>query len=487
MTPPAPRRLLVALGTDRHEFGRLVSWADDWAERHPEDRVVVQHGHSTPPGHAEAVAFLSPSELAAEMERADVVITHGGPGTITDARRGGHRPLAVPRDPARDEHVDDHQLRFSPWAEEHGLSTCVFDVGDLGALIDALGALGTRDAVAASEKADRSAAVERVRRMAESDHRRRDPAPGSPLVLYIGGSGRSGSTLLEGLLARLPGVTVLGEVGHLWARGLRDNELCACEEPFHECPFWTAVGKEAFGGWQYVDLDRVLALKDAVDRQRRIPTTGRRHPGAAMRSQVLEYAGYYRRLFAAARTVSGAEVLVDSSKVAPTALAYSHDRHLDLRVMHIVRDARGVAYSWSKAVPRPETHSQELMPQLSARASTMLWISHNASIAALGHRDVPVTRMRYEDLVLDPGPVVRTAWQQLELPGLGELPLIDATTIDLRPTHSVAGNPMRFTHGVTSLRPDTAWQQQMDPRDRRLVTAMAWPQLAHYGYAGRPR
>ena len=320
-----------------------------------------------------------------------------------------------------------------------------------------------------------------------ADRQDRVPGPGAPLVLYVGGSGRSGSTLLESMLALLPGVVVLGEVAHLWERGIRNDELCACERPFSECAFWTQVGERAFGGWDQVDVERVLWLKDAVDRQRRMPQTARRHPGSDLRAELLEYAAHYRRLFAAARDVAGADVVVDSSKVAPTALAYSHDRHIDLRVMHIIRDSRGVAYSWSKAVARPETGSEELMPQLSARESTALWLSHNYSIGLLRYRHVPVARLRYEDLMEDPASVVRTAWRALDLPGDGELPMIDRHTLELEPTHSVAGNPSRFRHGVTTLRPDTAWRDNMSAHDRRLVTALTLPALASAGYLRRKR
>jgi hypothetical protein len=301
-------------------------------------------------------------------------------------------------------------------------------------------------------------------------------------VLYIGGSGRSGSTLLECLLAELPQVTVLGEVAHLWERGVVLNELCACGKPFHDCEFWSGVGNDAFGGWESVDIERVRTLKAAVDRQRRMPATSRRHPSRVIRSQAGQYADYFKRIYDAAGRLTGASVVVDSSKVAPTALALSHHDDLDLRILHIVRDSRGVAFSWSKHVPRPETGGEEAMPRLSARASTQLWLSHNLSMSALGYRGVPIHRVRYEDLLDDVAGTVLESWSALALPGAAELPLVDERTIVLNTTHSVAGNPMRFRTGTTTLRPDTAWQDEMRPRQRRLVTALSYPALKAYRY-----
>ncbi len=118
---PSTRRVLVTVGTDYHAFDRLIRWADRWSETNPEARVVVQHGASRPPLVAIAVPFLSPTELQDEMAAADVVVTHGGPATITEARRTGRTPVCVPRDPRLGEHVDDHQQRFARFLAERGL------------------------------------------------------------------------------------------------------------------------------------------------------------------------------------------------------------------------------------------------------------------------------------------------------------------------------------------------------------------------------
>jgi len=47
-------------------------------------------------------------------------------------------------------------------------------------------------------------------------------------VLFIGGLGRSGSTLLDRMLGRLDDVWSVGELVHLWERGLSQNNRCGC-------------------------------------------------------------------------------------------------------------------------------------------------------------------------------------------------------------------------------------------------------------------
>jgi UDP-N-acetylglucosamine transferase subunit ALG13 len=59
------------------------------------------------------VQFLGHEDLQRAMAAATLVISHGGPATITEARRNGHLPIVVPRDPAHREHVDNHQQLFA--------------------------------------------------------------------------------------------------------------------------------------------------------------------------------------------------------------------------------------------------------------------------------------------------------------------------------------------------------------------------------------
>ncbi len=105
--------VLATVGTDHHHFNRLASWAGRLAVSQPDLHVVLQHGVTRPPEGVEAHVMLGPEALRSMLARADAVVTHGGPGSIMDARAAGHVPVVVPRERQRGEHVDDHQVRFS--------------------------------------------------------------------------------------------------------------------------------------------------------------------------------------------------------------------------------------------------------------------------------------------------------------------------------------------------------------------------------------
>lgn len=299
-------------------------------------------------------------------------------------------------------------------------------------------------------------------------------------VAYIGGLGRSGSTLLELCIGSLAGACSLGEVVHLWERGLRDNQRCGCGRAFHDCDFWREVGEVAFGGWDRVDVADVLQLKSAVDRNRFVPRLLAPRMSGGHRSELLEYTGHYAAIYRAALHVSGAQVVVDSSKHVSLASCLRHDPALDLRVVHAVRDSRGTTYSWSKQVVRPEvTDRVEYMPRYPARTAASLWLAHNAMFEALTATGVPRLLVRYEDFVTDPAATLARVAGHV---GVTDSPVVGDDTVLLRPQHTVAGNPMRFQTGPVRLRLDEAWREQLPRSDRRLATAFTAPLMLRYGY-----
>lgn len=305
-------------------------------------------------------------------------------------------------------------------------------------------------------------------------------------VLFLGGLGRSGTTVLERLLDREPHVQALGEVVHLWQRSVRDNELCGCGAPFRDCPFWTPVGQLAFGGWDNVDVDRVLHLRDRVDRSKRVPKLVSGLSTRAWRRDLSEYVSYYERLYAAARDVSGCEVVLDSSKQASLPFCLSSSDRIDLRVLHCIRDSRAVAYSQGKQVERPEGTSDESrhMHRLEAGTSAFYWMLHNIEIDFYAVRFGPTWRLRYEDWVEDPGRALAgiRRFAGLSVPAAsarGD----DPSRVTLESSHTCSGNPMRFTRGPVQLRNDDRWRRELSRRDALVVTSLTWPLLRRYGYS----
>jgi UDP-N-acetylglucosamine transferase subunit ALG13 len=82
---------------------------------------LVQAGATAAVAPTRTVEMLDAAALEDALARARVVVTHGGPGLILEARAYGHRPVVVPRRPDLGEHVDEHQLLFTARLAARGM------------------------------------------------------------------------------------------------------------------------------------------------------------------------------------------------------------------------------------------------------------------------------------------------------------------------------------------------------------------------------
>lgn len=502
--------VLVSVGTDHHPFDRIVDWVDTWLAARSVDedpvRILVQHGTSIAPRRAVGRLLLDHDELQQTMGSVRVVICHGGPATITEARRHGHRPICVPRDPTLGEHVDDHQQRFVRRLAADGLVTVAATYDEFADLLDAALAephglpSGTGSAPSARDVAPGvvkigevvDALVSARREDSQQAGRRAANRPSTEgrriTVLYLGGLGRSGSTLLERAVGQLDGVANVGELVHLWERGLRDDELCGCGERFHACPFWTSVGERAFGGWQSFDPDAAVRLRYQVDRNRYAPLLLAPWLSAGFQARHRTYARRLAKLYRAIADVSGTDTIIDSSKHASYALLLRDVPGIDLRVLHVVRDSPAVAHSWSKQVLRPEVVSRDdWMPVYGPIKSATYWDIQNGMFEVIRKVGVTTALLRYEDFVAAPKDALLGVLRLLgrdDDPSL--LSFLDGDSIDLHPTHTVAGNPMRFVSGRVDVRADDRWRAEMSPGRQRAVEMLTMPLRWRYGYGRQP-
>ncbi len=303
-------------------------------------------------------------------------------------------------------------------------------------------------------------------------------------VLYLGGMPRSGSTLLNLMLGQLPGHFEVGELFYLWDSGPLRNELCACGRAFSSCPFWTEVGRIAFGGWDRVDVKRVLDLRESVDRTLCLPLIVAPWLWPAFRRRLEQYTQLLVGLYGAVQQVSGAEVVVDSTKRPSLAYILHRASGVDLRLVHVVRDPRGVVNSWSRQVPLPEgAGPRPYMLKRSAVLISRRWVTVNAMVGALAALRVPSVVLRYEDLVRDPqGQLRRVMALHRPLSDQLELTFLTDKGLQLASSHAVAGGRVRFKTGVLELRLDEAWRQQLSTSKQRFVEAATWPLRRRYGY-----
>ena len=125
--------IFVTVGSHpTYKFQRLV----DAVSGLPSGDLVVQYGPARGPRDAkEARAWMSFPEMIDYMERASVIVTHAGVGTILAASRIGHFPIVVPRRKQYGETVDDHQVDLAKVLERVGRVFVAWQPEDIGDLV----------------------------------------------------------------------------------------------------------------------------------------------------------------------------------------------------------------------------------------------------------------------------------------------------------------------------------------------------------------
>jgi Sulfotransferase family len=323
-------------------------------------------------------------------------------------------------------------------------------------------------------------------------------------VLKITGLGRSGSTILDIVLGNHPCVESVGEVGNLIRTGWVSREslravdqkrlrvpICTCgkrldvphvETPDEACPFWSAVRREWVARADAEAIESYPKLQNDFEPKRRWPRLlyERRKASAAFRS----YAGLTRAFFESIRAVSGKDIIVDSGKSPERAFALWMVPGIDLHVVHLVRDAKGVITSRRKSFKKDLQagimwdHKGHPPWKTSVR-----WTERNLATELVCARLGPkrAMRLRYEDFVADP---------EAALGRIGSLVGLDLTNVakaaasgqPMRAGHNVGGNRIKKS-GYITLRPDEQeWKSALSPAEQRLSWVLTGWLMRRYGY-----
>lgn len=222
-------------------------------------------------------------------------------------------------------------------------------------------------------------------------------------VILICGNDRSGSTLLDLFLGQLDNFFSVGEVRHIWDWGLDKNLLCGCGNKFNECDFWTKVIEETFGSYEKIPKRKLQKLWLSVDHGRYVPQLVNTKIFPSFDRKLVEYSKILNKVYRAISKVSGCSIIVDSSKKPSHGLIVNILKDIDLRIVHLVRDSRAVAYSWQKKRIRPEIYQEKgFMATKSPIRSAFSWNLRNSMCHALNRVNDNYTLLRYEDFANSP-------------------------------------------------------------------------------------
>lgn len=125
--------ILVLLGTQNNSFHRLLEKMDELIEKDViTEKVIVQEGYTRYESNNMRIFDLIPQEeLERYQEQADLIITHGGVGSIISSIKKGKKVIAVPRRHEFQEHVNNHQEQIVESFDKKGYIIGIQQVEEL--------------------------------------------------------------------------------------------------------------------------------------------------------------------------------------------------------------------------------------------------------------------------------------------------------------------------------------------------------------------
>jgi hypothetical protein len=320
---------------------------------------------------------------------------------------------------------------------------------------------------------------------------------------YILAASHSGSTLLAMLLNSHPDVATVGELTSGAHRTL-DGYRCSCRELLTECRFWRTItaamqqhhpafNLSNFGIQFEVESPRWLARLLRIEHRGRFLE--------ACRDAVLALSPSWRRHFARTAAtceelagqvlgLSGARVLVDSSKLAHRLKFVRRIAGLDLKVIHLVRDGRAVALTYMdtdnfadssdpslrRGGRGPDGPPQQRTLHMEHAADEWRRSVRSAEFALACLDRTQWMQVRYEDLCSRPDETLARIIAFLELDPAKIVKPFRAVE------HHVVGNGMRMDSG-SEIRLDERWKSVLDESDLATFERIAGAMNRRYSAA----
>ena len=304
--------------------------------------------------------------------------------------------------------------------------------------------------------------------------------PNRPIFIAIETSAFSGATLLSFLLNAHPQIASIGEMDGLLRKNPNEY-VCSCGTPIRRCEFWQAMRHEMaqhgcefdvanfamkflFDGprWmqrlrsdsfhsQFLDAIREMAIRSL--------------PGESQRFQ--QRVARNRAFVESVLKLTGKKIFVDTSKDRLRARALKMFSTYDVRVIHLVRDPRGVIAS------RLRRHSDIPVSQAARE-----WVDLHIKLQDYAHLLNPAKFMglRYEDLCRDPRALLQKLYRFC-----GALPSFEPSEFKST-AHHIVGNPMRLK-SVSVIKLDESWREQLPIEQQKEIWQIAGNLSVQYGYS----
>lgn len=294
-------------------------------------------------------------------------------------------------------------------------------------------------------------------------------------VIYLAGSGRSGSTILNIILGNHPQIFGGGELQNM-CTVYNTTKICSCQAHMVNCKFWSAVMNDWISKVKDDDIHSALKKWSNFEGVFSLKAWLRIYFGIGIRSkQYREYLDSTSKFYQTILQHSKKEIVVDISKNPLRALALERNPDIDLRMVHLVRDGRAVAWSLKKNAKQQKRNRP-------IWRAAMFWVVINRMTNIVRAKVEHTTVIKYEDFVKNPGNILNQ---------IGLMSDVDFSCIidkitendDFEIKHVMAGNAIRKASTVKFQTTNSdSWKQKLKTSSIKLFRIMAFNSLRKHNY-----
>ena len=284
-----------------------------------------------------------------------------------------------------------------------------------------------------------------------------------PLVVYIMGCGRSGTTILDIILGSHSGFLSVGELNNFKEAWLK-KKICSCGVSVQECEIGKNIGN--------LFLNKLDLYRYNIERQRSL---GKHFFNLYDPQKLQVYNFYIYTIFNKIKKTSFARVIIDSSKSVGRAFALLKNDMIKVKVIHLIRDPRGVCYSFQK--------KNIITPEKNVFVFLLYWniINLLGSLVGLLYGKKYVLRIKYEDIVSNYNKTLDQLAVFLE-EDLTDLKKKLKESMPLDKGHISSGNRIRTQKQPVKLKSDFEWLIKLPLYKRVIITILCFPLMLIYGY-----
>ncbi len=290
-------------------------------------------------------------------------------------------------------------------------------------------------------------------------------------IVYFLGAGRSGTTALATILNSHPDLRYTGELHHFF-KYLSTDAYCSCGKRISQCSYWSNIINELPDSIKD-NAQAVYQFTHSMEYHTAILP----HLLHFTSSKRDRYAYIQQQLIGAIKNNTQAPDIIDAAKYIGRFLALKQAAFSNIKALYLVRDVRGVIWSFQKNVQTSQPPYRTLVYYYIINfIALMLYIFPSRS---------PILKIYYEDFIHKPDIVLQKIGAFLEH---------DMETVQQKIhnnasfpiTHIVGGNRLKKKQAI-KLRRDIEWQNKMPKWKQLLYYILALPLMLIHGYKVFPR